>query len=115
MLSQLVSKLLRISKASRRGKWPTADPSKLGDPLWHCRVCGLLWPAPPWGEDGKSPMWDFCPCCGVETGYGDSSLTGARRWREKWLAAGAEWEFPKEKPPDWDLEEQLQYVPEQFR
>jgi hypothetical protein len=35
----------------------------------HCRVCGYKSKDARWGEDGQSPLYDFCPCCGVEHGY----------------------------------------------
>ncbi len=78
--------------------------------IMRCRVCGLLQEEPPWGHDGKSPTYDFCPCCGVEFGYGDASLVGIRQWREKWIAAGANWDVPEQKPANWDRQEQLSRV-----
>lgn len=81
----------------------------------RCRVCGLYNEEPPWGPDGSSPLYVFCPCCGVESGYGDCSLIGARNHRERWIARGAPWFEPKEKPASWDLAEQLEHVPEDFR
>jgi hypothetical protein len=80
------------------------------DVIMRCRVCGLLQAEPPWGEDGKSPTFDYCPCCGVEFGYGDASLSAAESWRAKWLAAGAKWSESEKMPPDWDLQEQLTHV-----
>ena len=66
------------------------------DTIMRCRVCGLLQSDPPWGYDGVSPTFDFCPCCGVEFGYEDALPLGAQRWREKWIANGAEWMNPEE-------------------
>jgi hypothetical protein len=83
--------------------------------LYRCRVCGFEEPVPPWGEDGATPTFDFCDCCGVEFGYADSSLAGIRRYRERWLAEGAKWHSPQYKPEGWMLEEQLQHIPIQFR
>lgn len=31
-----------------------------------CRVCGLPLDEDPWGEDGKTPNYTICPCCGVD-------------------------------------------------
>ena len=32
-----------------------------------CPVCGYpLSDYNPWGDDGKTPTYDICPCCGVE-------------------------------------------------
>ncbi|EGQ8490607.1 MULTISPECIES: hypothetical protein [Vibrio] len=54
-----------------------------------CRVCGLIQLDPPWGEDGKSPNYDICSCCGVEFGYEDSSVKGVSTYRKKWLEGGS--------------------------
>lgn len=83
--------------------------------LHRCRVCGLELPDPPWGIDGRSPTYEFCPCCGVEFGYGDATPVAARRTREAWLQRGAAWSEPSEWPCGWDLDEQLADVPKDFR
>jgi hypothetical protein len=80
----------------------------------RCRVCGYRSDDPPWGEDGRTPLYDFCPCCGVEHGYQDSSPTGARNYRAEWIAAGAKWEEPAAEPEGWDLDEQLRQVSPEF-
>lgn len=37
-----------------------------------CHVCGYpLGDYNPWGDDGKTPTYDICPCCGVEWGNED--------------------------------------------
>jgi hypothetical protein len=79
-----------------------------------CRVCGYRSDSPPWGEDGRTPLFDFCVCCGVEHGYQDASPNGARAYRAKWIAAGAEWEEPERMPNGWELSEQLGQVPPEF-
>jgi len=50
-----------------------------------CRVCGYNNLEPPWGDDGKSPTYDYCPCCGVEFGYQDACIEGIKSYRKKWL------------------------------
>jgi hypothetical protein len=80
-----------------------------------CRVCGLLQGDPPWGEDGSSPTFNICPCCGVEFGYEDSLVKGVHLYREAWLKKGAPWQKPKNRPQDWDLEAQLSQVPGEFK
>lgn len=89
-------------------------------PSENCRVCGLLYSAEdaadlPWGEDGDSPSYGFCDCCGVEFGYGDSTPAGARRWRTHWLDGGARWREPSAQPADWNRHEQLAAIPQAFR
>lgn len=83
--------------------------------LYRCRVCGLDLPDPPWGIDGRSPNYEYCPCCGVEFGYGDASPVAARRSREAWLRDGASWSDPEERPCSWSLDEQLTGVPKDYR
>jgi hypothetical protein len=85
------------------------------DACLECRVCGFSNEAPPWGTDGKTPLFDMCPCCGVEFGYEDATALGARGYRDEWLARGAQWHDPACKPEAWDLSLQLPRVPEPFR
>lgn len=80
----------------------------------RCRVCGYKSENPPWGDDGKSPLYDFCQCCGVEHGYQDASPTGARLYRSEWIRAGAKWDNVEAKPSDWNLSEQLSHLPVGF-
>ncbi|MNQ96983.1 hypothetical protein D3C85_1126070 [compost metagenome] len=89
--------------------------SMLNDIKLHCRVCGYRSESPPWGEDGLTPLFDFCPCCGVEHGYQDSTEFSARRYRVGWISAGAKWEEPHAKPEGWLLNEQLNCVPPGFK
>jgi len=81
----------------------------------YCRICGLAQPEPPWGVDGRTPDFTFCPCCGVEFGYQDCTLVGIRRFRAAWIENGAKWDSPKEKPENWSLEAQLENIPDEFR
>jgi hypothetical protein len=82
---------------------------------YACRVCGLLQPGKPWGDDGKSPTYDICVCCGVEFGLGDENLSGVHFYRNWWINKGRPWRLPHRKPENWDWEVQLQNVPEPFR
>jgi hypothetical protein len=75
-----------------------------------CRVCGLEFEERPWGDDGKCPTFEICPCCGVEAGYEDAHPDALIRFRDAWLAGGAQWSEPKERPEGWSLEEQLQRI-----
>jgi hypothetical protein len=82
---------------------------------YRCRVCGWLLREPPWGVDGRTPLFDYCPCCGVEFGYQDATPSGARSYRERWMARGAPWNDLTERPSDWSLDAQLGEVPDKFR
>ena len=81
----------------------------------HCRVCGYYNIDPPWGNDGSSPSFNICDCCGSEFGYHDFTLIGIRRQRSIWLEHPNQWNNPSAKPNDWSLEEQLKNIPEQFK
>lgn len=70
-----------------------------------CRVCGLLQHEPPWGDDGKSPNFDICSCCGVEFGYEDSSKVSVINYRKVWLEHGTKWFDLKKMPEHWCAQE----------
>ncbi len=82
--------------------------------LNFCKVCGLYHKLFPWGEDGKMPSYDICECCGVEFGYEDYQVSSTKKFRQKWLNSGAKWFHSKEKPDNWNLEEQLKNIPEEY-
>ena len=85
------------------------------DELFQCRVCGLEYDEPTWGEDGMTPSFDICACCGTEFGYEDATLTAIRNYRQEWLRNGARWWDPKLQPEGWNLEAQLDCIPPRFR
>lgn len=80
----------------------------------HCRVCGLYIESAPWGEDGETPTYEICPCCGVEFGNEDYTLQSVRNYRTKWLESSAKWFESRQEPNYWDLEEQMEKVPMGF-
>jgi hypothetical protein len=81
----------------------------------HCRICGYKADEPPWGEDGNTPLFEFCPCCGVEHGYQDATRIAVLNFRKKWLDKGMPWDDEKEKPAQWDPTSQLSHVPSAFK
>jgi hypothetical protein len=85
------------------------------DSSTRCRVCGLDLGHRPWGDDGHSPSFEICPCCGAEIGYKDCTRYGVRAARRAWLDGDAQWFAPGEQPRDWNLERQLAQVPDEFR
>ncbi|MEJ5153009.1 hypothetical protein [Comamonas sp. MYb396] len=87
-----------------------ADTSDL-----NCRVCGYLLNDPPWGEDGCSPTWSLCPCCGTEFGYEDATPASIKRKRIDWISGGAKWFEPRLMPVGWSFEIQSLGIPEKFR
>jgi len=85
------------------------------DALYRCRVCGWRHETPPWGLDGKTPYFTHCDCCGNEVGWQDRTPELARKTRAAWIGRGAPWFSRSMKPEGWNLERQLEEVPEKFR
>ena len=79
-----------------------------------CKVCGLFLDEPPWGDDGKTPSFEICDCCGVEFGYEDATIESIKRFRDKWIKSGAKWFNAKKKPDAWSLEEQFKNVAKEY-
>lgn len=75
-----------------------------------CRVCGYPSDEPPWGADGRSPSYGFCPCCGVEWGYQDCSPSAAEQFRARWLGEGAPWHDKTVLPDGMTTEERLRCI-----
>jgi len=80
----------------------------------YCRVCGYELNDPPWGDDGCSPTWDICPCCGTEFGYEDCTPASARKTRAKWISNGKKWFDASKKPADWSFDRQQENIPDEF-
>lgn len=80
----------------------------------NCRVCGLFITNLPWGENGNSPSYEICPCCGVEFGNEDYTINSTRQYRNKWVLKGGNWFFPSEKPQNWNIEEQFNQIPKEW-
>lgn len=85
------------------------------DSLYRCRVCGWKAADAPWGENGNSPTFDYCDCCGVEFGYGDATPAAIRSTREQWIATGGKWAEESVKPAGWSLDKQLASIPEAYK
>lgn len=85
--------------------------------LHCCRVCGLHFDDfCPWGESGKEPSYDICPCCGIEFGYGDETRRTVLSYRKFWFENnGAQWFHPEDKPKNWSLVEQFKNIPKEFQ
>lgn len=83
--------------------------------IFNCRVCGLDQGFEPWGNDGETPSFDICGCCGVQFGYQDCNEFYVKKFRQEWLEKGANWFDPKEMPEGWSLEEQMKGIPDQFK
>ena len=74
----------------------------------RCHVCGWDFGEDPW--DFGAPQYLICSCCGAESGLDDSSQERARTYLSTWLAGGAVWSDPDDRPADWspdDLSQQL--------
>ena len=85
------------------------------DDQYSCRVCGHRFGFRPWGEDGKTPSYEICPCCGVEFGNEDYAVASTRAYRERWVRSGCVWFDAKEKPDGWSWQRQMGGIPKGFR
>ncbi|MGI6126331.1 MAG: hypothetical protein ACOYEF_05135 [Planifilum sp.] len=76
-----------------------------------CPVCGYDGlTEPPYDREGN-PSYEICSCCGFEFGYDDQSQGETfSGYRKKWLAAGAKWFDPAQKPENWSLKAQLRRI-----
>jgi len=77
----------------------------------ECRVCGYYSEDYPWGEDGKSPTYQICPCCGVQFGVKDITPDEIQNERELWVKSKYKWFNSEMKPVGWSFEEQLKNIP----
>ena len=85
------------------------------DELSICRVCGYDYGDYfPWGENGRTPDYTHCVCCGVEFGYSDFSYENIKRLREVWISNRYPWLKPDKKPSDWSAENSLARIPKVF-
>ena len=78
---------------------------------YFCKVCGLYTETDSWGEDGLTPTYEICSCCGVEFGNEDYTLDSIKEYRNKWIKNGANWFIKKDQPIDWDIEKQMKQIP----
>jgi len=83
-------------------------PTEPVDGPFICPVCGFDGLSePPYNADGNG-SYEICPSCGFEFGYDDHSEGVSHdEFRASWLAAGAEWFDPDQRPDGWDLRAQL--------
>lgn len=74
-----------------------------------CPVCGfseLL--EPPYDNEGGSPSYEICPCCGFEYGFHDMSEgISFEQYRDNWIKSGGSWKDNSKRPSEWSLSEQL--------
>ena len=68
----------------------------------------------PWGDDGNSPSFEICVCCGAEFGYHDFTLEGVRNHRNKWFMSGKKWHMPEFGPKNWNFEEQFKNISQEW-
>ncbi|MFF1302288.1 hypothetical protein [Streptomyces sp. NPDC058307] len=83
-------------------------------PETTCRVCGRDDGEVLWDQHGV-PQYVICDCCGIESGLGDDHLSKVRETRGYWVAQGAPWDVPKNRPTGWDALEQLSAIPAEWR
>jgi hypothetical protein len=72
---------------------------------FFCDCCGHELKEAPYPEG--IPSYSICNCCGIEFGFDDYTKAAMLRYRNNWIANGAQWFDPKAKPAGWNLEAQL--------
>ncbi len=80
-----------------------------------CRICGHSSENFPWGEDGKSPSFQICSCCGVQFGKEDDTLESIKEYRAGWISKGGKWFVKNETPEGWNIETQMKNIPNEFK
>lgn len=93
--------------------WITFMLSK--EALLRCKVCGFKQHDFPWGQDGETPSFDICACCGVEFGYEDATLISVKKYRSNWIEGGSKWFSIKDRPLNWNKDNQFKYIPDEFK
>jgi len=79
--------------------------------LTVCKTCGLDYQDfYPWGEDGKTPSFEICDCCGVTFGYEDKKPESAEKYRTDWLQSGAHWNNKETQPKNWSKDLALKNI-----
>ena len=81
----------------------------------NCRVCGCNQGFEPWGEDGETPTFDICQCCGIQFGREDCSVLEVKEQRKRWLKNESKWFASKGKPEGWSLDDQLKGIPIEYK
>lgn len=82
---------------------------------FYCRVCWYKNIDKPWWDNNKTPTFDICPCCWVEFWYEDNNLSSVISYRNKWINDGCNWFDINLKPINWNLNEQLFNIPDNFK
>ncbi|WP_308638277.1 hypothetical protein [Paenibacillus silvisoli] len=79
--------------------------------FYTCHLCG--YPEqnkPPWTQEGLSPSYEICPCCGIEFGVDDINLLGFEIYKREWFEKGRDWFDQAKRPVNWEQEEQLKSI-----
>ena len=76
--------------------------------MFFCECCGYALKEDPYPEG--IPAYSVCDCCGMQSGRDDNTKASMLRYRDQWIANGAQWFNPQEKPNDWNLQLQLQHA-----
>ena len=70
--------------------------------IYQCPVCGFIGLTRPAYSAGGESSFEICPCCGVQFGYDDVSLS-FEELRSRWIQRGMHWSSTAFTPPDnWD-------------
>ena len=79
--------------------------------MYICPICGYTaLEELPWEDDGQTPSFTICDCCGVEFGYEDATQKGKSKYRDQWIASGGKWFNEAKRPENWDMKDQLKNI-----
>ena len=81
----------------------------------YCRVCGLDHGEREVRDEYGCPTYNICDCCGVEFGYGDETVENCIAIRKLWIEQGMKWHDGKQKPDNWDPEQQFNSILTELR
>ena len=70
-----------------------------------CPVCGCKELLGPPYDDHNDPLYEICPCCGVDFGVQDFEFSHSEL-RDCWIKLGMKWRFLP-APVNWDPLKQL--------
>lgn len=87
---------------------------------YKCPVCGFRME---WDLTEATSANEICPSCGIQFGYTDAAggdetkrIEIYKKWRADWIASGMVWDKGRSKSPEnWNPEEQLKNIPEEFK
>lgn|ERR1035437_6614315 len=116
IIIRIITEIMTMAEKSLEKTRKRKEKKVYSVPNTHeCRICGYYVNDFPWGEDGRSPSFQICSCCGVQFGKEDDTLESIKEYRAGWISKGGKWFAKNETPEDWDIETQMKNIPNEFK